>query len=687
MSRIAVVTVILAFAHAAVAQSVVETFPLLETNPMEFGDDAGLKSVAVHGNTLYLAGPFTTVGGQSRRGLAAVDVTTHTVLPWDPCGTTDCFVDALRVSQDGTTVFVGGTFTDFGGSVRTNVAAIEAESGTLTSWQASQDPGAIERIALSQTTLFTFGKIGSVTPTVSAFNVITGVALPQFCAPDVGGTVRGLEVSTDGLELYVGGNSVSLSVDFHRRICGTIDEPAGCDGNGVSRSQFVALDAVTGCVTSFNPGKTTDPVLFILADGPAVYLAGAADFYRNGDGSQLNSRIAKYTASALDAEFDTSNVVFNGGIRGAARVGETLYIVGEFNTVANQARNRLAAVNANTGALLDWNLSNDMGGQLDLRIAGTATKNEVYVVDSQMTLPHHNIVAVTGVNLCANVTCQASDQCHNPGTCEAATGACSAGTAKDNGASCTDSNACTTGDACQSGVCIAGTTVVCMALDICHMAGECNTQTGLCSNPEIADCPPDAGAPDAAMADAGGGVGDAGGGVADAGGGVADAGGGGAVAGGGCADAGGGVAAAGGGGADAGGGAADAGGGVADAGGGVADAGGGVADAGGGIGDAAGMDGGTPPVDAGSVDSGVADGGNHAHDSGQPARDAGTQADASAVGGDGGTALPADASVEPPIEEGPECTCASIETRANGIGTFFGVFAAVFALRRRRPGT
>ena len=57
--------------------------------------------------------------------------------------------------------------------------------------------------------------------------------------------------------------------------------------------------------------------------------------------------------------------------------------------------------------------------------------------------------ACTGAN---PVTCAASDQCHDAGTCDPATGACS-NPAKANGTACNDGNACTQTDTCQSGAC------------------------------------------------------------------------------------------------------------------------------------------------------------------------------------------------------------------------------------------
>jgi hypothetical protein len=80
------------------------------------------------------------------------------------------------------------------------------------------------------------------------------------------------------------------------------------------------------------------------------------------------------------------------------------------------------------------------------------------------------------------VVCAAGDPCHNPGTCDPSTGACS-NPPKPDGATCTDGNACTQTDTCQSGSCLGQNPVACAALDGCHTAGTCDAKTGACSNP------------------------------------------------------------------------------------------------------------------------------------------------------------------------------------------------------------
>ena len=75
-------------------------------------------------------------------------------------------------------------------------------------------------------------------------------------------------------------------------------------------------------------------------------------------------------------------------------------------------------------------------------------------VDTDCTLPETcgggGAANVCG-NRCANVTCPATDPCHDA-VCDPATGNCS-NRAKPDGTTCSDGNACTSNDVCTSGLC------------------------------------------------------------------------------------------------------------------------------------------------------------------------------------------------------------------------------------------
>jgi Right handed beta helix region len=85
------------------------------------------------------------------------------------------------------------------------------------------------------------------------------------------------------------------------------------------------------------------------------------------------------------------------------------------------------------------------------------------------------------------IVCTASDQCHDAGTCNPATGQCSDPAKPDSTACNDDDSLCTQNDTCQAGICTPGTPVVCSAADQCHQAGTCNPATGQCDNPAAPD--------------------------------------------------------------------------------------------------------------------------------------------------------------------------------------------------------
>jgi len=58
------------------------------------------------------------------------------------------------------------------------------------------------------------------------------------------------------------------------------------------------------------------------------------------------------------------------------------------------------------------------------------------------------------------------------------------------GTSCDDGTRCTQGAPCEAGVCRETSETVCAALDECHLAGQCDPDTGGCSNPTKGDGQP-----------------------------------------------------------------------------------------------------------------------------------------------------------------------------------------------------
>jgi len=92
---------------------------------------SAILDMEVVGDTLYLAGQFSNFYyAVTRQRLAAFDLTTHTLLPWDPSA--DGEVTSIQLS--GGLLYAAGHFTSIGGQPRVGLAAIDPVTGAPTAW-------------------------------------------------------------------------------------------------------------------------------------------------------------------------------------------------------------------------------------------------------------------------------------------------------------------------------------------------------------------------------------------------------------------------------------------------------------------------------------------------------------------------------------------------------------------------
>src|SRR5207302_7508661 len=95
--------------------------------------DRIVRTLVAKRSALYVGGDFTSIGGQARSHVAALD-TSGKATSWNPDANDD--VDALAVK--GPTVYAGGQFTSIGGRPRNRIAALDT-SGKATSFDPDPD--------------------------------------------------------------------------------------------------------------------------------------------------------------------------------------------------------------------------------------------------------------------------------------------------------------------------------------------------------------------------------------------------------------------------------------------------------------------------------------------------------------------------------------------------------------------
>jgi hypothetical protein len=365
---------------------------LLAWNP---APDGGSSFGAIHAlattfgsSTVFVGGDFDELGGSSRDGLGAVNATTGNLdASWTTQIESGSVVDALTLSSDNQTLYVGGDFTELGPSgsqvYRTGFGAVSTSNpGTPTAF-APQPNGQIRALSIdssgdlfvggiftqiagqprqslaefsgdgltsldaqltsksevivdslavagSPARLFVGGTFtgagGQSRNNLAAVNPVTGAPVPF--APQLGGAVMAL-AAPDSSTLVAGGQFVSLG--------------------GVPRAGLAALDTF-GHPTAFAPTATNSYVnrIAISPSGSTVYAISNSGFA----GRTGAAAFASSTGALLpwDPQLDTAQI---NSIALDPR-GTTVYIGGDFTSAAGTPRHDLVAVSAVTGAPTSW---------------------------------------------------------------------------------------------------------------------------------------------------------------------------------------------------------------------------------------------------------------------------------------------------------------------------------------------
>ena len=143
------------------------------------------------------------------------------------------------------------------------------------------------------------------------------------------------------------GNRVYVTGSF------TSARPAGSPvGTGeVARSNILAFDLTTGAlITSWAPSLNAQGMAIAASpDGSRIYVVG--DF--TSAGGSTRNRVAAFdaTTGALITSFNAGT---NARARALAVTADAVYVGGNFTTAGGQPRTRLAAFSPTNGALLPW---------------------------------------------------------------------------------------------------------------------------------------------------------------------------------------------------------------------------------------------------------------------------------------------------------------------------------------------
>ncbi len=343
--------------------------------------------MAIAGTRLVLSGGFVAVQGQRRNGLAAIDLASNTVLPWQPvlggdatalaaegsriylsalfAGTSARSITALdastlapvwstpldslfsRVSAmaiHGDALYLVGLFNQAGGLARRNAAALDLDTGRPLPW-APQVGGLAHAVAADDTRVFIGGEFRTVNNASQQYFAVTDhLGVLSGWRPQVGEPVDSLEILSG--RLLAGGRF------------GRID--------GMVRPGVAAYDLATESLSTWAP-RANGPVLSFAAAGSLI-AAG-------GDFSSLNSvpRRGIVALSAVDGSILPWQAGYEGVPDALAVNSDTLFASGERTEDRNVWNpgdpGRLAAFALSTGETR-WSL--DISAPLETLVASSS---------------------------------------------------------------------------------------------------------------------------------------------------------------------------------------------------------------------------------------------------------------------------------------------------------------------------
>ncbi len=113
-------------------------FPTSSPNPSGWTSSADqpvhVIELSVNGSTLFIGGEFFSVGGRSQTNIAALSASNGIARSWDPNIADNTTVEVMALSSDGTSLYIGGDFTEIDGNTRSRVAKLNTVDASLTTW-------------------------------------------------------------------------------------------------------------------------------------------------------------------------------------------------------------------------------------------------------------------------------------------------------------------------------------------------------------------------------------------------------------------------------------------------------------------------------------------------------------------------------------------------------------------------
>jgi hypothetical protein len=319
-----------------------------------------VNTICISGNTIYVGGIFTEVGGLPRTNIAAIDIPTKSVTDWAP----HLNGDVADIGAANGKVYFCGHFTQVNSENRNALAAVDAETGSLDPLNPSitfpgvpgQQTGTVTSLEVIDNTFYFAGYFisvnGSTRTNVAAIDLSSGNLTSFSVKPDI--PVNVIEIEGD--ILYMGGPFYKV--------------------NNNQRKGFASVNRFNGELQPWAPniGNPGNTMYAILPDNEQVFIGG---FFSGINGSQ-NCFLAKTDMNGAPQDWKPLPCsAVNPSARTMMKWETALIIGGNFADFGGESRKNLTMIDRNTGTVSDWEPNPDA------KVLSLASNDSLLVVGGQ----------------------------------------------------------------------------------------------------------------------------------------------------------------------------------------------------------------------------------------------------------------------------------------------------------------
>ncbi|MDP4264298.1 MAG: hypothetical protein Q8941_17340, partial [Bacteroidota bacterium] len=339
--------------------------------------DGFISCIRGNNGLIYMGGEFTTIGGQNKTNFALFDTSSLVITSPNSLSVSD---QVKSFSFSGSTMFAGGYSQSWGCVSRNGLAAFDMTTGEIKPWQPPITMYELDEMKAKGDTIFMAGHFSPGGAFV-ALDAITGNPFPSATLNNTGH-----DLLFDGDNLYVGGasghanngNIVKVSLSNLAEITSWAPNPqfnvvslqkngnkiyaTGQDGNSIGYIAEITDNGTTGSITrltnlSANGGNINSLTRTALA-GNKLFITG---LFTNIKGTPRHCfaaiNIDDWTVSPIDVKVQDMSPY--GGLE---FLNGQIYVFGRFDMINNQLHRYFAVIDTTVGAVFPdrLHLNNDL---------------------------------------------------------------------------------------------------------------------------------------------------------------------------------------------------------------------------------------------------------------------------------------------------------------------------------------